>query len=140
MVALTVMGTLDPTLSPLFLRLALVDPTALTATLRCISVELFVVEVLLRLLGDGCRPATYRRVVLLDELQRVPEVALGVLEEVERGPSWRTVVATVLVPVGMLLPCAVDVELAALVVHRVIFFMLIEGHNDVLVNLACHFR
>ena len=39
-------------------------------------------------LSDSCGTASHSSVMLLDEFEGIPEVALGVLKEVEAGPTW----------------------------------------------------
>ena len=74
----------------------------------------------------------------LDKLKRVLEVRLCVLEEVET--SIRAIVSShvIVIVLEVFFPRAVYIELAALILDRIIFFELIKRHNDVTVDFVGH--
>ena len=91
-------------------------------------------------LRNCSRSAADCSVVLLDKLERVPEVALCILKEVEAGPPRRLVNHVGVTVVPVLFPCAIYVELASLIGDRIILSMLVLRHHNVFIDLTCHFR
>ena len=66
-------------------------------------------------LRHSCRPAADCSVVLLNELERVSEVAFCILKEVEARAPGRLVDQVSVTVIPVLFPCAINVELASLI-------------------------
>ena len=86
------------------------------------------------------RPSADCSVVLLDQLERVPEVALCILEEVEAGAPGRLMNKVGVAVVPVLFPRAIDVELSSLIGDRIVLSMLVLGYHNVFIDFTRHFR
>jgi len=107
-----------------------------TALLKCDLIELLECHHP-HLLGL-CHCCSTHCTRVIDNLERIPKVFGGVLQEVEAGTVSITRVLKPWVAVTLLFPGAVYVELPALVGHRIILFELLIGHNHVPVCPICH--